>query len=223
MKDIEVELKDLLVSELTRKNKFGDVDIDNFNSLLIHAFHQKTVRNLFYIEKSPGIWSDKQSAAKRLFDTLSSEEIETINENRFENIFHPALLEAMEIIQDKAREEAIVALSRHAAMKIIQDEAREEEKYSRFLELYGNAAAAEKKGNSRISVMYFMVFVVLVMVLAPLVWLGYADKPTINVEFNIGEIIGGLLIGVSAVTASVTYTMKYIAKNKQKEQTTIMS
>jgi hypothetical protein len=199
MKNVEEKIKGLLISELVRKNEEGDIDVNNFNSLIFLATRQSTIRELFYISRWPGKWSDKQSALKQLLETLTSEEIKKIDANRFENILQPAHMEAT---------------------KIIQNEAKARQRISTTIELSGKNASPPKKTEekNKLNTLYLLVIFVFIVVLAPLVWLGYASKPTINVEFNIGEIIGGLLIGVSAVSASFTYARKNTVKNEREQK-----
>src|SRR5690554_103120 len=103
MKNVEEKIKDLLISELTRKNADGDIDINNFNSLVFHATQQCTIKKIFYVERWPGIWGDKQSALKQLLETLSQEEVNEIDKNRFANILQPAHMEATKTIQNEAK------------------------------------------------------------------------------------------------------------------------
>jgi hypothetical protein len=34
---------------------------------------------------------------------------------------------------------------------------------------------------------------------------GWADKPTVSIEYNVGEIIGGVLVGIGALIAALAY------------------
>jgi len=49
-------------------------------------------------------------------------------------------------------------------------------------------------------------FVVLVTGL--LVWLGWAQSPEVSIEYNVGEIIGGVLVGVGAAAAGTAYAFR---------------
>lgn len=47
-----------------------------------------------------------------------------------------------------------------------------------------------------------------VAVTAILVIYGWAQKPTVSIQYNVGEIIGGVLAGVGALVAGVTYAIR---------------
>ena len=53
--------------------------------------------------------------------------------------------------------------------------------------------------------MYPVIFGIVTLIICILVANQWADTPTVAIEFNVGEIIGGLLVGISAVFASLTY------------------
>jgi polyhydroxyalkanoate synthesis regulator phasin len=53
--------------------------------------------------------------------------------------------------------------------------------------------------------LYLIIFAVLVLVTGFLVAYGWAEKPTVSITYNVGDIIGGLLVGIAAVLASIFY------------------
>ena len=52
---------------------------------------------------------------------------------------------------------------------------------------------------------YVPVLCLVVVFISFLVWRGWAEKPEVSIQFNVGEIIGGVLIGLSAILAAITY------------------
>jgi len=40
------------------------------------------------------------------------------------------------------------------------------------------------------------------------VWKGWAQKPEVSIQYNVGEIVGGLLVGLGAVIAALSYASK---------------
>lgn len=55
---------------------------------------------------------------------------------------------------------------------------------------------------------YLAVLLTTIVVIAILLHYGLAQTPTVNVEFNVGEIIAGLLVGTGALVAGVAYARK---------------
>lgn len=56
--------------------------------------------------------------------------------------------------------------------------------------------------------LYFVVLFLVVAGTASLVFYGWAEKPEISIDYNVGEIIGGLLVGVGALVASTAYALR---------------
>lgn len=55
------------------------------------------------------------------------------------------------------------------------------------------------------SLWYIAPLIIAVVFTGYLVSLGWAEKPDVSIEFNVGEIIGGSLAGVGALLAAVAY------------------
>jgi hypothetical protein len=55
---------------------------------------------------------------------------------------------------------------------------------------------------------YFVPLLVAAALTGYLVYRGWAEKPAVTIEFNVGEIIGGLLAGVGALMAGLAYFFK---------------
>lgn len=53
--------------------------------------------------------------------------------------------------------------------------------------------------------LYLIIFSVIVVVTGFIVAYGWAEKPTVSITYNVGDIISGLLVGISAVLASIFY------------------
>lgn len=56
-----------------------------------------------------------------------------------------------------------------------------------------------------------ILFIIIVLLLY-----GFVEKPTISINYNVGEIVGGSLVGISAVIASLTYALRPKKRNKKK-------
>ncbi|MCG3158138.1 MAG: hypothetical protein DKINENOH_04779 [bacterium] len=57
---------------------------------------------------------------------------------------------------------------------------------------------------------YLVLFGIIVVFTGFLVARGWAEKPSVSIDYNVGEIIGGLLLGVAALIGAVTYLRKSI-------------
>jgi hypothetical protein len=53
--------------------------------------------------------------------------------------------------------------------------------------------------------LYLVIFGTAALFTVVLVARGWAQKPTVSIDFNVGDIIGGLLVGFAAVFASLSY------------------
>jgi hypothetical protein len=61
---------------------------------------------------------------------------------------------------------------------------------------------------SRIDWLYFALFILIVVFIGFLVWLGSAEKPKVSIEFKVGEIIAGILAGTGVLLAGGAYAVK---------------
>lgn len=55
---------------------------------------------------------------------------------------------------------------------------------------------------------YVIVFVLAVVSTGLLVRYGWVTKPQVSIQYNVGEIIGGLLVGAGALAAGVAYALR---------------
>lgn len=93
----------------------------------------------------------------------------------------------------------------------------DEEKEKRVREIVADGDPVDLKGAGVMSNGYIKLFlaivsilllVVIVVFVARLVGLGWVEKPEVSIVFNVGEIIGGTMIGLSALVASAWYVFK---------------
>ena len=57
---------------------------------------------------------------------------------------------------------------------------------------------------------YILPLVAVTVSVGFLIYHGYAQKPTVTINFDIGEIIGGLLAGVGVLVAGVAYALRQL-------------
>jgi hypothetical protein len=56
--------------------------------------------------------------------------------------------------------------------------------------------------------LYLLPLMAIILFVAFLVCRGWAEKPSVSITFNVGEIIGGSLVGLGALIAGVTYAYR---------------
>ena len=73
--------------------------------------------------------------------------------------------------------------------------------------LNGRVKALEKRSRQDIvgSWIYILILCFVVIFTGLLVWRGWAEIPEVSIQFNVGEIIGGVLVGLGAVLAATAY------------------
>ena len=59
-----------------------------------------------------------------------------------------------------------------------------------------------------ISWIYIGMFFFVVGITVLLVWQGWASQPEVSIQFNVGEIIGGVLAGAGVATAGIAYALR---------------
>ena len=65
-----------------------------------------------------------------------------------------------------------------------------------------------EKERVRIPWLYIVLLCAVVAGTGALVVYGWAEKPEVSIEYNVGEIIGGALAGVAALIASLAYALR---------------
>ena len=59
-----------------------------------------------------------------------------------------------------------------------------------------------------VNLAYLVVLTAIVGIVGLAVWSGWSQVPEVTVEFNVGEIIGGVLVGAGAITAGAAYALR---------------
>lgn len=71
-----------------------------------------------------------------------------------------------------------------------------------------NQLRSKKLKETREKVWYFAPLLIVIAFTAYLVYRGWAEKPSVSIEYNVGEIIGGLLVGIGALMAGAAYAFR---------------
>ena len=74
------------------------------------------------------------------------------------------------------------------------------------------------KKKSAVNWLYVAIFGLISVIVGYIVYLGWAEKPTVNIEFNVGEIIGGILAGAGVLLAGGAYAVKTLRERSGREQ-----
>lgn len=59
---------------------------------------------------------------------------------------------------------------------------------------------------------YLVILLIVIAATAAVIYFGRAPQPQVNVEYNVGEIIGGLLAGAGVAAAGVAYAAKTLSR-----------
>jgi hypothetical protein len=84
--------------------------------------------------------------------------------------------------------------------KIMEDRIKKLENRIKTLE--------EKTKPLKTNWLYIVIFGITAVFTFLLVAHGWAEKPTVTIDFNVGEIIGGLLVGIASVFAALSYARR---------------
>ena len=77
-------------------------------------------------------------------------------------------------------------------------------------ELKGAVEEVKKRPSMPKAVNFAYVFVlaIIIVITGFFVMKGWAEKPEISIQYNVGEIIGGILIGLGAAVAGIAYALR---------------
>ncbi|MCU1268179.1 MAG: hypothetical protein JWM21_4497 [Acidobacteria bacterium] len=62
---------------------------------------------------------------------------------------------------------------------------------------------------------YLVTLLAIIAILGVAVWRGWSQRPEVTVDFNVGEIIGGILVGAGALTAGTAYALRSVGRREQ--------
>lgn len=74
--------------------------------------------------------------------------------------------------------------------------------------LLENQLKSKKTKEKREKVWYFAPLLVVIIFTGYLVYYGWAEAPSVAINYNVGEIIGGLLTGIGALMAGAAYAFR---------------
>lgn len=75
-----------------------------------------------------------------------------------------------------------------------------------------------KERHAMLNWFYVAIFLLISVLVGYIVSLGWVEKPSVIIEFNVGEIVGGILAGAGVLLAGGAYAAKTIRENGSNEQ-----
>lgn len=126
-------------------------------------------------------------------------------------IFKRVLRDVLERMKSETEASIAAAESWSIKQKILDLEAQVE---------FGKPASAVTlwdKLNMRINIPYLILLCLSAVLIAGLTLIGLTAKMTVNVEFNIGEILGSLLVGTGVAAAGISYATRDRERKNENE------
>lgn len=120
--------------------------------------------------------------------------------------------------------EAVASAARANAEKLVAEAVArcQEDADKRIAQLEQEAARCRERCEAlersqhpavrfRLNWLYLVLLLIVVAFVGCVVWLGWADRPEVSIDFNVGEIIGGILAGAGALLAGGAYAAKALS------------
>ncbi|GJQ59849.1 MAG: hypothetical protein D8M57_11200 [Candidatus Scalindua sp. AMX11] len=205
MEELQKHVKDLVVMHLFAgiRDYNGHLDREKQSRIFLKMIATDKTENLFsYLEEeSSWRWGDQKAVLIDLVKSIPEKQKEQLNRDKNE-ILKIALKELIEKMGTEDAAKAKAALEADHAKQIahLASEIR-----------YGKPAQKVTwldKLRSQINVPYAIVLIALILFLGALTFRGLLSNPEVSIEFNVGEIIGGLLVGAGAAVAGIAYAIK---------------
>lgn len=119
------------------------------------------------------------------------------------------------LTEDQVEKPESVRCSRCEQMRLIDEKARFA--LSQFSELERQAGhqaqTTPSPRHARVNWIYITLLAGVLGVTAVLVVWGWAKKPTVSIEYDVGAIIGGVLAGAGAAAAGIAYAVKTLTRD----------
>lgn len=150
--------------------------------------------------------NEYDSTLKSLVSNRSPEDLSRVNSSRY-SILRSVLTDTLKRNEEEAEERKAAYETQKLRRRIIDLEAQIE---------FGKPS--EKVGfldrvTSRVNIPYLIVLLLSVTLIAGLSLIGLTTTMTVNVDFSIGEIIGGLLVGAGVAAAGISYAANNEPRN----------
>lgn len=204
MNELGERIKDLAVKYLIAetRNYNGIIDKEKQAKALMAMLGKSQIKNLFDFGKETcSREQDYQNQLESLLANRNQQTIEWANQEKGE-IFQKVVRELIEKTEDEAQSKG-AARDAWNLRKQIEDLNAELE--------FGKPASAVTfwdRLNSRVNLPYLVILCLAVVLIGGLVLIGMTATMTVNVDFSVGEIIGGLLVGTGVAAAGISYATR---------------
>ena len=191
----------------------GNFDFKRQSEVLISMVRAKEIKEIFSFEGDKS-YSDADSYRSKLHVLIENRDERDISWGSWqkERVFTQAIADFLARVADEVEASASAAESWRLKQKIADLEAQLE---------FGKPAAEVSfwdKLSTRINVPFVIVLCLAVVLIAGLTIVGLNAEMTVNVDFNIGEIIGGLLVGTGVAAAGVSYATRNTPSNEERRE-----
>ncbi|MFZ3018873.1 MAG: hypothetical protein WA056_10495 [Gallionella sp.] len=214
MNDLGEKIKDLAIKYLLAEMRDyrGAINRDKQAEKLVQLIKAERIENLFYFgeKEISGPEREYQYQLDKLCSNRNQQDIERANREKqeiYEQIVHDVL--------DKTNDEGKTQGLANDAWRLNRqiEDLRAEIEFGKP----ANSVTFWDRLNSRVNLPYLVIFCLVIVLIGGLVLIGMTATMTVNVEFNVGEIIGGLLVGTGVAAAGVSYATKNNGKNANEE------
>ena len=213
MSDLGEKIKDLAVKYLLAetRNYNGITDNEEQAKELLHILSAKHIAEIFSLDRGEGKYNfsraEYKNALEKIISNRNERELELANNGKQE-ILRKVVQEVIERMSEEAKAQG----SANDSWKLKKQMAdlKAELEFGKPLD----AVTFWDRLNSRVNLPYLVILCLAVVMIGGLVFIGLTATMTVNVEFNIGEIIGSLLVGTGVAAAGVSYA----TRNKDENQ-----
>lgn len=204
MNDLSERIKDIVVKYLIAETRSytGVIDKEKQAKALVAMIGAGHIKSLFEFSKDTySREKEYQSQLEKLLANRNQQTIESANNERQE-IFQKVIRELIDRTEDEAQSKG-AAKDAWKLRKQIDDLKAELE--------FGKPASAVTfwdRLSSRVNLPYLVILSLVVVLVGGLVFIGMTATMTVSVDFSIGEIIGGLLVGTGVAAAGISYATR---------------
>jgi len=214
MNDLGNNVKELAVKYLLAEMRDyrGSIDRNKQAKELVRLLNVECIEKLFYSgkEKDDHLKIEYQVKLEKLFSYRNERDIDSLNTQKHE-IYEQIVSEVLEKTNDEGKAQGSANNSWELNKQIAD---------LRAIIEFGKPASAVTfwdRLNSRVNLPYLIILMLVVVLIGGLVLIGMTANMTVNVDFSVGEIIGGLLVGTGVAAAGVSYaTRDKVRENNEK-------
>lgn len=200
--DLKERVADLVVKYLFHECRTynGLLDQKKQAEFIVQVANIFDIARLFKQVELASRWKENhyEKTLQQLFENRDPDEWKELDANRTA-LLTTILTETLKRTNEEAEERKNAYEEQKLRKRIIDLEAQIE--FGKPLEKVG----FWDRLTSRVNLPYFIVLLLAITLIAGLSVIGMTATMTVNVDFSIGEIIGGLLVGTGIAAAGISY------------------